>query len=193
MPRDERRDPRCSSNAVAIGWAVDRVRHGFASLITGEFLSLGAREVGGIIQPGGTILGSARSVFFMKEEGQLEALRQLSARRIDSLGVIGGKGSQAGADALSQRGFPVVGIPPRIDNDRYGSGISIGVDTALNIALEAIDRIKVTASSHQREFLMEVMGRDCGYPALHPGIAGGAGALVIPEVQTDPVGIAETL
>jgi 6-phosphofructokinase 1 len=107
--------------------------------------------------------------------------------------AIGGNGSQTGAYALSQLGFPVVGVASTIDNDLYGSDISIGVDTALNIALEAIDRLKVTASSHQRAFLVEVMGRDCGYLALMAGTAGGAEAVVIPEVETDPETIAVEL
>jgi 6-phosphofructokinase 1 len=180
-------------SALEKGWAVEGVKHGFAGLITGEFMPLGARDVGGIIQRGGTMLGSARSALFMKQEGQSEALHQLALHGIDALVVIGGNGSQAGAYALSQRGFPIVGIPSTIDNDLYGSEITIGVDTALNIALEAIDRLKVTASSHQRAFLVEVMGRDCGYLALHAGIAGGAEAIVIPEIKADPESIAQTL
>ena len=110
----------------------------------------------------------------------------LRARGIDGLVVIGGNGSQTGAYALCQMDFPVVGVASTIDNDLYGSEITIGVDTALNIALEAIDRLRVTASSHQRAFLVEVMGRDCGYLALMAGLAGGAQAIIIPEVETDP-------
>lgn len=107
--------------------------------------------------------------------------------------VIGGNGSQTGAYKLSQMGFPVVGIASTIDNDLYGSEITLGVDTALNIALEAIDRLKVTASSHQRAFLVETMGRNCGYLALMTGIAGGAEAIAIPETRTDPELIATEL
>jgi 6-phosphofructokinase 1 len=175
------------------GWEVFGVCHGYRGLITGDFLSLGARDVGGIIQRGGTILGSARCAEFKTEEGRLKALNQLRAKDLSGLIVIGGNGSQTGAYALSQLGFPVVGVASTIDNDLYGSDISIGVDTALNIALEAIDRLKVTASSHQRAFLVEVMGRDCGYLALMAGIAGGAEAVVIPEVETDPETIAVEL
>src|SRR6185436_5573002 len=113
-------------------------------------------------------------------------LRVLKDNGIDALVVIGGNGSQTGAHALAQLGFPVVGVASTIDNDLYGSEITIGVDTALNIALEAIDRLKVTASSHQRAFLIEVMGRHCGYLALMAGIAGGAEAIVIPKVEADP-------
>jgi 6-phosphofructokinase 1 len=166
------------------------IRQGFAGLIDGEFVPMGARTVGGIIQRGGTILGSARCAEFKNESGQVKALRILRDHRIEALVVIGGNGSQAGAHALSQRGFPVVGVASTIDNDLSGSEMTIGVDTALNIALEAIDRLKVTASSHHRAFLVEVMGRDCGYIALITGITGGAEAIVIPEVITDPEAVA---
>ncbi|MHB1416961.1 MAG: 6-phosphofructokinase [Chloroflexota bacterium] len=168
------------------GWEMYGVRHGYSGLIAGNFVAMGARDVGGIIQRGGTMLGSARSEEFKTEAGRRQALRQLAQRSVDTLVVIGGNGSQTGAYALSQLGFPVVGVASTIDNDLYGSDMTIGVDTALNIALEAIDRLKTTASSHGRAFLVEVMGRDCGYLALMSAIAGGAEAAVIPEVETDP-------
>ena len=114
----------------------------------------------------------------------------LRQRGIDGLVVIGGNGSQSGAHELVKQGVSLVGVASTIDNDLYGSEMTIGVDTALNIALEAIDRLKITASSHQRAFLVEVMGRDCGYLALMAGIAGGAEAVVIPEVETDPEAVA---
>ncbi|HEX4951724.1 MAG TPA: ATP-dependent 6-phosphofructokinase [Blastocatellia bacterium] len=179
--------------ARAQNWEVLGVQHGFAGLIRGDFLPLNQRDVGGIIQRGGTILGSARCVEMKTEEGQIQALRQLRERALDALVVIGGNGSQQGANALSQLGFSVVGIASTIDNDLYGSEITIGVDTALNIALEAIDRLKVTASSHQRAFLVETMGRNCGYIALMTGIAGGAEAIVIPEIDTGPEVVAEDI
>lgn len=175
------------------GWEVFGVHHGYAGLMAGDFIALGARDVGGIIQHGGTKLGSGRCLNFKSEEGQMEALRRLNEREISALVVIGGDGSQKGAYAISQAGFPVIGIASTIDNDLYGSEITIGVDTALNIALEAIDRLKVTASSHNRAFLLEVMGRDSGYLALMAGIAGGAEAIVIPEAETEPEQIAEEL
>ena len=175
---------------IAKGLEVFGVRHGFAGLIAADFVPLGARAVGGIIHRGGTILGSTRCAEFKNEDGQVKALRVLRDHHIEALIVIGGNGSQAGAHALSQRGFPVVGIASTIDNDLSGSEMTIGVDTALNIALEAIDRLKVTASSHHRAFLVEVMGRDCGYIALITGITGGAEAIVIPEVVTDPEAVA---
>ncbi len=171
---------------LAQGWELFGVQHGYAGLIGDQIIPLGARDVGSILQHAGTMLGSARSSVFKTEAGQRQALAVLHAHRIDGLVVIGGNGSQTGAYALTQMDFPVVGVASTIDNDLYGSEITIGVDTALNIALEAIDRLRVTASSHQRAFLVEVMGRDCGYLALMAGLAGGAQAIIIPEVETDP-------
>lgn len=175
------------------GWDVVGVKLGYYGLINGIFTPMGARDVGGIIQRGGTILGSARCPEFIEEEGQLKAIRALRQEKIDAVVVIGGNGSQTGANAIHKHGFPVVGVASTIDNDLYGSEMTIGVDTALNIALEAIDRLKVTASSHQRAFLIEVMGRNCGYLALASAIAGGAEAAVIPEKEIDPEEVAETL
>jgi 6-phosphofructokinase 1 len=178
---------------VARGWEVLGVRSGYAGLIAGNVVPLGPRDVSGIIQLGGTMLGSARCPEFKTEDGRSEALRSLHQNGVDALVVIGGNGSQSGAHWLSEANFPVVGVASTIDNDLYGSEITIGVDTALNIALEAIDRLKTTASSHQRAFLLEVMGRDCGYLALMTGIAGGAEAVVIPEVVTEPSAVAAEL
>ncbi|HEY8459326.1 MAG TPA: 6-phosphofructokinase [Blastocatellia bacterium] len=172
------------------GWEVLGVRRGYAGLIAGDFAPLGARDVGGIIQRGGTALGTARSPEFKTEEGRMKALAQVRERKVEALVIIGGDGSQTGSNALSEMGFPVVGVASTIDNDLYGTEISIGVDTALNIALEAIDRLKITASSHQRAFLVEVMGRNSGYLALMTAIAGGAEAVVIPEVDADPDAVA---
>jgi 6-phosphofructokinase 1 len=179
--------------ALDKGWQACGIRHGYAGLLADNFVPLGARDVSNIIQRGGTMLGSARCAEFKTEEGRMKALRLLRQREIEGLVVIGGNGSQTGANALSQMGFPVVGVASTIDNDLYGSEITIGVDTALNIALEAIDRLKVTASSHQRAFLVEVMGRDHGYLALMSGIAGGAEVVVIPEVETNPEAVAAEL
>ena len=172
------------------GWEVYGIQHGYAGLIAGDFLLLGRRDVSGIMQLGGTMLGSARCPEFKTEAGRATALGVLRQRRIEGLITIGGNGTQTGAHALSQMDFPVVGVASTIDNDLYGSEPTIGVDTALDIALEAIDRLKVTASSHHRAFLVEVMGRDCGYLALMAGIAGGAEAVVIPERETDPDALA---
>jgi 6-phosphofructokinase 1 len=175
------------------GWQVYGVQHGYAGLLEGDIFPLATRDVSGIIQRGGTILGSARSLEFKTEAGQRKAIGALQGQEIDGLVVIGGNGSQTGAHALHRLGFPVVGVASTIDNDLVGSEISIGVDTALNIALEAIDRLKVTAESHHRAFLVEVMGRECGYLALMAGIAGGAEAVVIPEVAVDPEEVAAEL
>lgn len=175
---------------IAHGFEVYGVLQGYRGCIDGVIKPLTARDVGGIIQLGGTILGSARALEFKTEEGRRKAIRALHQRGIEGLVVIGGNGSQTGAHALTEMGFPVVGVASTIDNDLTGSEMTIGVDTALNIALEAIDRLKVTASSHHRVFLVEVMGRDCGYLALMSGIAGGAEAIVIPEVEVNPETIA---
>ena len=168
-------------------WGVCR---GYAGLIEGDFRRLGARDVGGIIQRGGTMLGTSRSMEFMTQDGMELAMRRLHGAGIEGLVVIGGNGSQRGAEALHQMGFPVVGIASTIDNDLSGSDVTIGVDTALNVALNAIDNLKVTASSLQRTFLVEVMGRHCGYLALMAGIAGGAEAVVLPEVEFTPENLA---
>src|SRR5208283_2031044 len=175
------------------GWEVFGVRQGYAGLIADNLMPLGARDVSNIIQSGGTILGSSRAPEFETAEGRWEAVRVLNRRQVEALVVIGGNGSQAGANALSELKFPVVGVASTIDNDLYGSEICIGVDTALNIALEAIDRLKVTASSHQRAFIVETMGRDFGYLGLMTGIAGGAEYVIIPEVETHPDTVAEEI
>jgi 6-phosphofructokinase 1 len=168
------------------GLTVWGVYQGYAGLIEGNFKRLGARDVGGIIQHGGTILGSARCTEFQTEEGRELAIHRMRGAGIEGLIVIGGNGSQTGTYALHKMGFPVVGVASTIDNDLYGSDVTIGVDTALNVALNAIDNLKVTASSLQRTLLVEVMGRKCGYLALMSGIAGGAEAVVLPEVEVVP-------
>lgn len=178
---------------VQKGWQVFGVRDGYEGLIEGKVQSLGPRDVGGIIQKGGTFLGSARSEEFKTEAGQRKAIRSLNEEGIEALVVIGGNGSQTGNYKLHQLGFPVVGVASTIDNDLVGADQTLGVDTALNIAIEAIDRLKVTGSSHQRAFLLEVMGRNCGYLALMSAIAGGAEAVVVPEVDNDPEEIAHVL
>jgi len=179
--------------AVDAGMDVVGVRCGFAGLMAGETTPLSARSVGGIIERGGTILGSARCPEFLTEEGRRVAVDAARAAGLDALVIIGGNGSQTGAYALSRMGVRVVGVASTIDNDLPGSEMTIGVDTALNIALEAIDRLKTTAASHRRAFLVEVMGRDCGYLALMAGIAGGAEVVAIPEVPCDPEAIAKEL
>ncbi|CAN5292375.1 6-phosphofructokinase [soil metagenome] len=179
--------------ALARAVQVSGIQHGFAGLLGKNTIPLTARAVGGIIQRGGTMLGSARCDRFRTEEGVREGAEALRMLGIEGLVVIGGNGSQAGAMNLANEGIPVVGVASTIDNDLCGSDITIGVDTALNIALEAIDRLRVTASSHRRAFVVEVMGRDCGYLALMAGLAGGAETVVIPEVPTTPEEVANAL
>lgn len=178
---------------VARGLNVWGVNQGYSGLIEGDFKRLGARDVGSIIQRGGTVLGSARCAEFQTEEGRELAIRRLHGAGIDGLIVIGGNGSQTGSHALHQMGYPVVGVASTIDNDLFGSDITIGVDTALNVALNAIDNLKVTASSHRRALLVEVMGRKCGYLALMCGVAGGAEAIVLPEIEVIPEQLAEKI
>jgi 6-phosphofructokinase 1 len=179
--------------ALAKGWEVFGARNGFAGLVSGALERMAARDVGGIIQHGGTVLGSARSPEFKEGHGRARALANLAARGVDALVVIGGNGSQTGSAALAREGFAVVGVASTIDNDLYGTDVSIGADTAVNITLEAIDRLRTTASSHQRAFAVETMGRDCGYIALMAGIAGGAEVIALPEQEIAPAQVAERL
>jgi len=176
--------------ALGNNWEVFGVRRGYAGLMDDDLEQFTARSVGGIIQQGGTILGSARSADFHGMPGREKAIANLTRRGIDGLVVIGGNGSQAGANAFSEMGFQVIGVASTIDNDLVGSDITIGVDTALNIALENIDRLKTTASSHRRAFFIEVMGRNCGYLALMAAIGGGAEIVSLPEIETTPEQIA---
>jgi len=167
-----------------LGLEVMGIHRGYAGLIDGEIDEMDARSVGGIIGRGGTILGTARCPEFYDLQGRKEALRTLNRFGIEGLVAIGGNGSLSGALELHRMGFPTIGIPSTIDNDVNGTNISIGVDTALNTILDAIDKIKDTASSHNRAFLIETMGRDSGYLALVSGITGGAELVLIPEEKT---------
>lgn len=175
------------------GWEVFGVHRGYQGLIDDDMELMTRRSVSGIVQKGGTVLQTARSERFRTEEGQLLALHNLNGREIDALVVIGGNGSQSGALALHHLGYPVVGVASTIDNDLPMTDTCIGVDTALNTALDAIDRIKDTASSHQRAFLVEVMGRNSGYLALMAAVAGGAEMAIIPEVEVKPEDVAKEL
>src|SRR5438132_5677537 len=171
---------------VSSGLEVAGVRQGYTGLIEGKLQPLGPRDVASIIHVGGTMLGSARCAEFRTPEGRKRALQVLEQNAVEGLVVIGGNGSLSGAHALSQAGFPVVGVASTIDNDLNGADITIGVDTALNTALEAIDRLKTTATSHQRAFVVEVMGRSHGYLALMVGLAGGADVVVTPKWKATP-------
>ena len=166
------------------GLEVIGIRRGYKGMIAGEFVSLGTIDVANIIQRGGTILGTARSKEFMTPEGRLKAYEQLQKAEIDACVVIGGDGSFTGANIFSQEyDIPFVGLPGTIDNDLFGTDFTIGFDTALNTVVEAVDRIRDTASSHERLFFIEVMGRGAGFIALHSGIATGAEAILIPEIE----------
>lgn len=167
--------------ALFNGCEVVGIREGYDGMLRGDMAPLDAREVGGIIQRGGTVLGTARCEEFLTEAGQRKALGQLRQHGIEGLVVIGGDGSMRGAHALAALDMPVVGIPGSIDNDLWGTNMSIGVDTALNTICDAIDKLRDTASSHRRAFLIETMGRNCGYLAVMAGVIGGAEVVLIPE------------
>src|SRR5271154_2792633 len=180
-------------SALDQGMTVYGVRQGWQGLVDGQFRRLSARDVGGIIQVGGTFLGTARSAEFRDESGRSKALRNLAQLAIDGVVVIGGNGSQTGSYMLSQLGVHVVGVASTIDNDLLGTDISIGCDTAINVTLEAIDHLRTTGSSHNRAFLVETMGRDCGYLAMMAGVAGGAEVISTPEFEVSASEIAQRL
>lgn len=168
--------------AVAEGLEVSGVVRGYEGLIRGDFVPLERRSVSNIIGLGGTILKTARSEAFLTEEGQRAGLANLRIRGIDGLVVIGGNGSLAGARVLAERyAFPVVGVPATIDNDVAGVASAIGADTAVNVALDALDKIRDTATSLERIFVVEVMGRRCGWIAMQVALAGGCEEVLLPE------------
>ncbi len=171
--------------ATSHGLTVSGSYRGYQGLIEDAIEELGPRSVANIVQRGGTVLRTARSKAFMTPEGRATAAENLRKRGVEGLIVIGGDGSFRGAEALHrEHNIPVVGIPGTIDNDIYGTDVSIGFNTAINIALDALDRLRDTAASHDRMFLVEVMGRHAGHIALYVGVAGGAEAILIPEVPT---------
>ena len=158
------------------------IYRGYQGMIEGDFKEMGARTVHNIINKGGTILKSARSKEFMTVEGRVKAHDQLVKAGIDGLVVIGGDGSFTGAEIFNkEHHFPVMGIPGTIDNDIFGTSHTLGYDTALNTVVDVIDKIRDTASSHNRLFFVEVMGRDAGHIALNAGIGAGAEEILIPE------------
>src|SRR3990172_8957830 len=167
--------------ALFNGCQVYGIRNGLEGLLRGNLGPLEPRDVGGIIEGGGTMLGTARSEEFRTEAGQATAVRVLTENAIDGLIVIGGDGSMRACRALAARGVQVIGIPGSIDNDMWGTNMAIGVDTALNTICDAIDKLRDTASSHRRAFLIETMGRNCGYLAVMAGVIGGAEVVLIPE------------
>ncbi|MDX1991333.1 MAG: 6-phosphofructokinase [bacterium] len=169
------------------------IRQAYAGLLAGDISLLTSREVSGILQRGGTILQTARNEEFKTPQGQRKALRRLNEHDIEGMIVIGGDGSLRGAMALQKLGIPVIGVPASIDNDIWGTNMSIGVDTALNTILDALDRLRDTATSHNRAFLIEVMGRNCGYLALMGGILGGAEVVITPEKSISMEDVAKAL
>lgn len=169
------------------------ISEGYVGLLNGDIRPLAARDVGGIIHRGGTVLGTARSEEFKTKSGQREALRNINEAGIDGLVIIGGDGSMRGAQKLSEQGVKVIGIPGSIDNDMWGTNMSIGTDTAMNTIGHAIDQLRDTASSHRRAFLIETMGRNCGYLAVMAGLIGGAEMVLIPEQETTVDEVARTV
>ena len=167
--------------AASRGTACVGVEQGYEGLIDGQFIALDVRSVGSVIQRGGTILRTSRSERFLSDEWRRRALRNCEERGVEGLVVIGGDGSFRGAWELQKIGMPCVGVPATIDNDVFGTDMTIGFDTALNTALDAVRRLRDTAHSHDRLFIVEVMGRRCGSIALQTAVAGGADFVVLPE------------
>ncbi len=175
------------------GLNVVGIRRGFAGLIAGDFVPLERGSVADIIHRGGTMLRTARSEEFKTAAGQRQAIAHLKEAGIDGLVVIGGDGSLRGAEALAKQGVPTVGVPGTIDNDIAGTELTIGFDTAVNTAVSAIDRIRDTATSHDRTYVIEVMGRLSGHIALAAGLAAGAESILVPEATLSKQDICERL
>ncbi len=175
----------CTRAALQNGLEVIGIEQGYQGMFDKKFETLGPRDVGGIMQRGGTFLYTARCARFLEPAGRQVAFENMLEAGIEALVVIGGNGSLTGALELQRLGLPVIGLPGSIDNDLYGTDVAIGVDTCLNTILDAIDRIKDTASSHRRAFILEVMGRNSGYLALMSTLAGGAEVAVIPEIPIE--------
>ena len=180
--------------AVYHGIEVWGIRRGYNGMIKGDMYPMESHSVSNILQKGGTILKSARSMEFMTPEGRKRAYENLMSAGIQGLVAIGGNGTFTGAEVFYQEfGIPTVGAPGTIDNDLYGTDFTIGFDTAVNTALDAIDKIRDTADSHDRIFFIEVMGRDSGYIAIESGLGGGAELVMVPETETSIEEVIETL
>lgn len=175
----------------ALGLTTVGINSGYKGCLNSDFEEFGPKDVSGIIEEGGTMLRSKRAPEFKDEKARMEAIRNLNQEGVDALVVIGGDGSLRGARALNQEGIPTIGIPATIDNDIYGTDMTIGVDTALNTVVQSIDRIRTTASALERTFIVEVMGRNSGYIALMGGLSGGAEVIMVPEVEYDLDEVAE--
>lgn len=169
------------------------VKNGYQGLMEGNIDKMDLGSVGDIIQRGGTILFSARSEEFKTSEGQQRAIEQMKKKGIEGLIVIGGDGSFRGAQKLTEKGFPCIGVPGTIDNDIAGTDFTIGFDTSLNTIIEAVDKVRDTATSHERTYIIEVMGRDAGDLALWAGLAGGAESILIPEKKEEFAEIVDRL
>ncbi|MFI3303634.1 MAG: 6-phosphofructokinase [Rikenellaceae bacterium] len=180
--------------AIYNGFKVKGIMRGYKGLITGEIEDFTSKSVSNIIQMGGTILKTARCVEFRTPEGRKVAYDNMVAAGIDALVVIGGDGSLTGAKLLAdEHNVPIVGLPGTIDNDLGGTDATIGYDTALNIIVDCVDKLRDTASSHERLFFVEVMGHTAGYLALNGAIASGAEAAIIPEMETEVDQLAELI
>ncbi|MBR2451604.1 MAG: 6-phosphofructokinase [Rikenellaceae bacterium] len=172
--------------AIYSGFTVKGIMRGYRGLITGEIIDMKTQTVSNIIQQGGTILKTARSTEFKTPEGRAVAYENMKKAGIDALVVIGGDGSLSGARIFAEEyDIPIVGLPGTIDNDLYGTDTTIGYDTALNTIMECVDKLRDTASSHERLFFVEVMGRNAGFLALNGAIATGSEAAIIPEIATE--------
>ena len=180
--------------AIYNGFRVKGIYRGYKGLVTDEIVEFKTQNVSNIIQLGGTILKTARCAEFKTEEGRRLAYENLQKEGIDALVVIGGDGSLTGARIFATEfNFPIVGLPGTIDNDLYGTDKTIGYDTALNTIMDCVDKIRDTASSHERLFFIEVMGRDAGFLALNGAIASGCKAAIIPEISTEVDQLAELI
>ena len=180
--------------AIYHGLEIYGVRYGFSGMIDGDIHLLKSHSVSNIVQKSGTVLKTARSKRFFTKEGRQQAYDQLNALGIEGLIAVGGDGTFTGSKIFFEEfGMPVVGCPGTIDNDIYGTDNTIGFDTAVNTALEAIDKIRDTADSHDRVFFIEVMGRDSGYIAIQSGIGGGAELVMVPETKTSILEVIDTL
>jgi len=176
------------------GLEVYGIKNGYDGMIKGDLIKLENHDVSNIIQRGGTILKTARSKEFRTQEGRKKAFENLKKHDLDGLVVVGGNGTFTGADLfIKEFDFPIMGTPGTIDNDLYGTDMTIGYDTALNTVMEAVDKVRDTADSHSRLFFIEVMGRDAGFIALRSGIAGGAEDILVPETVTYIDELIETL
>jgi 6-phosphofructokinase 1 len=181
-------------SGLNLGLTMYGIRYGYTGMINGDMSLMNSQSVSNILQKGGTILKSSRSAVFRTKEGRKKAFKHLTEKGIEGLVAIGGNGTFTGADMFYEEyGIPTVGVPATIDNDLFGSDHTIGFDTAVNTALEAIDKIRDTANSHDRVFFIEVMGRHSGYIAIHCAIGGGAELVIVPEISTTIQDVIDTV